>query len=648
MLEQIQPALAAYTGTKSGRARPGDILQLQRAYGNRAISRLLNTQAETVPPGESGVQSQSTSSLRLPQVSRTRSGPIQRFMSPTNFKDISNRGLFGMRDETLEAIDAELEEYVNHKDPKLPILGPSDNGSEYTSLKQTQAALAIIEEIEYLTINWLKDYEGDEGAASIYDKMKKSFYDLLLKRAKTIITNRQKALQGSEGLPAVTRDPNQKFTKIKEQYEGTIDSSLTKVAPLIDLAVPTDGTSGEVETELKIPIPPAYVGGRLKVEAERDEGYVKLKTELVITGGADIGIAELGGELGGYLEAKAKTTSDAMRLISYGLYRRVRESKANVREVASKIWGGSTSETIGYKRAERLAANVEENIFARDEEAYVQTGALAKARGEAGINLNKEKKVGLEGELAFQAGRNFNKKSVEHFKKKFLTKEGQFGAGPFNQGKQSALGQIYMPKHRGGMETFGANVNSLKLAFKADAGPLVGEAEGLCSWEENLQTEKTEFRELELKVKSEYKVDVREGALAKTIIDFIVAAIQATRTAIEKYQGTISGGQAAVGIAQALASAGQGVAGSADMLKPYTHEWGKDMDDKVGFEPNVGGGIVVGITKTANTPGVKISVELRKVTELGGNAGIVKGKIKKNERLIGLMFEAGTWKPKVT
>ena len=61
-----------------------------------------------------------------------------------------------------------------------------------------------------------------------------------------------------------------------------------------------------------------------------------------------IGIKSQG--LGGYLKSSGKTPEGTMKLLSYGMYRRCKESSVIPREFSSKIWGGDSGST-GEKAA---------------------------------------------------------------------------------------------------------------------------------------------------------------------------------------------------------------------------------------------------------------------------------------------------------
>jgi hypothetical protein len=183
---------------------------------------------------------------------------------------------------------------------------------------------------------------------------------------------------------------------VKKAQALDMKSALAKLGVLIDLAVPAPGSKGEVEFEVDIPIPktPAFLGFRFKAEGDRPEPEkLKCRLELSFTGGVHIpgGMGRAAGELGGFSEAQGRTAEEVMRLFSYGLYRRSRESMFSNAELTSILWGGSKG-TKGWDEAERWAGAVEKNIFGESGDAYVQSGGFARGVAELGLdNVGKGK-----------------------------------------------------------------------------------------------------------------------------------------------------------------------------------------------------------------------------------------------------------------
>jgi hypothetical protein len=251
--------------------------------------------------------------------------------------------------------------------------------------------------------------------------------------------------------------------------EGNFSSILTKLGPIFSAAAPAAGDTGEIEVAIKVPVDPSgtgYLGFRVKANVERMKGKaMKLRFELAVVGGAQIGnVAEIGGELGMYVESQGATPDKALELVSYGVYRRFRESKIIPNEVANFIWGGSAT-AVGWNRSEKWAAKVEkENFKAKnplasadsDESgAYVETGALAGIKAKGGVGGVAE----LEGSAQYSTGQHYDHDSVKGLKAKY---GGELGKAD------------KMPTVRGTTHHIGESVHHLQFGFSATGGPFSG------------------------------------------------------------------------------------------------------------------------------------------------------------------------------
>jgi hypothetical protein len=252
--------------------------------------------------------------------------------------------------------------------------------------------------------------------------------------------------------------------------EGSFSSVLTKVAPVLSAAAPSTGDTAEVEVQVKIPCEPSgvgYLGFRLKAQVERlKKQAMKVRFELAFVGGAKVAnVAEIGGELGMYLESQGGTPDKAMELISYGLYRRVRESNVIPRELGNFLWGGSST-GVGWNRSEKWAAKVEKenfkdkssftNVADSDEAgAYVETGGMAGAKAKGGVGGVAE----LEGGAKYSTGQRYDHSSVSKLKQK--------GGGKIGEA-------MPVPLVRGGQQKLGESVHHLEAGLSAKGGPFSG------------------------------------------------------------------------------------------------------------------------------------------------------------------------------
>lgn len=214
---------------------------------------------------------------------------------------------------------------------------------------------------------------------------------------------------------------------IKDVIEANgFDSALTKMAPLVDSAVPNPGESASLEIEVKIPVfsvglGEAYVLFAFAGEVKRDneDGDKQLTVSSSITFGA--GYTAFGFDanfrMGLFLEAAGKDSQAALNLMSYGLYRQMQ----NVSEKASAyLWGGAgkaldgkekdpQADRKGYTdadRAELWAAKIEKQVM--DENAYVDVGLLAK--------LSAEVKAGVleaDASASYKGMRRYTKATIQ-------------------------------------------------------------------------------------------------------------------------------------------------------------------------------------------------------------------------------------------
>ena len=268
-------------------------------------------------------------------------------------------------------------------------------------------------------------------------------------------------------------EEHQSYKKLRDHYKGSADSLFVKAAGVLDKAVSAPGDSASVEVEFEIPIDPSgvgFIGGRLSIEAEKDDdGMIKARTEMVVTGGANIGVAKVKAELGGYIEAQAATSADVMNLYSYGLYRRFRESKAIPREVANYMWGGQTSQH-GYDKAEVWSRDLEKRLFSeipdvdpddpkyksmppskakaaiaaeqaavekareRVKNTYIETGGVVAGKGEIGISDLVEMEIGV----TYTAGKKITAESIKAAKGSAGAKN---SGGLTGRGAQKSLGE---------------------------------------------------------------------------------------------------------------------------------------------------------------------------------------------------------------
>jgi hypothetical protein len=191
--------------------------------------------------------------------------------------------------------------------------------------------------------------------------------------------------------------------------------ALDNLAPLLHMAAPLAGSKGEFEAEIEFALDPYFIsfaGMRMKVEADRpDDTKIKARAELTLTCGGkipDVGRIRL--ELGGYIEAQGRDGTEVMQLLSYAIYRKMRESRAAPREIANALWGRSWDTETGYPEAERWAGKVETEIMGAGD-GYVESGLMLGAMAELGGQAGSAALTG-KGQVTAGTGERWDKKSI--------------------------------------------------------------------------------------------------------------------------------------------------------------------------------------------------------------------------------------------
>jgi len=196
-------------------------------------------------------------------------------------------------------------------------------------------------------------------------------------------------------------------TRLKEHITARdMHSAFKHLAPLINIGSPTAGTKAEIEGEIELAVDPSmvgFVGLRIKLETDRqEETKIKARAECTLTAGAKIpNVGRARFEIGGYLEVQGGDATQLCQLISYGLYRTLREQWDVPRWIVNALWGGVWQTDPGYANAERWAGKVETGVMGANKEAYVEIGLMVGAMGEAGFQAGA---VAAKAKAQIQAG----------------------------------------------------------------------------------------------------------------------------------------------------------------------------------------------------------------------------------------------------
>ncbi len=411
------------------------LVGLQRLVGNRTVQAVVKTPAGSRP---------------------AKHAALQRLWTKDEFKAQTDAGFLSGRGKTMRQLDKLLVEY--HEIRK-------DGGQLKPGATQDRAINILHEIVEDVKI-WNETHAGDKSRSTkrIPGLTKLAADAAVELKELTEIRDASREFMGEDQAP-VERTEN----TFKTQMEGSFSSILTKLGPIFSAAAPSAGDTGEIEVAIKVPVDPSgagYLGFRVKASVERlKKQAMKMRFELAVVGGAKIGnVAEIGGELGCYVESQGGTPEKALELVSYGVYRKFRESKLIPNEVANFIWGGSGT-AVGWNRSEKWAAKVEKENFkdkstfapADSDEAgaYVETGGLIGAKAKGGVGGVAE----LEGTAQYSTGQHYDHDSVKGLKARY---GGQLG-------KEDKL-----PTRRGVTHNIGESVHHLEFGFSATGGPFSG------------------------------------------------------------------------------------------------------------------------------------------------------------------------------
>ena len=416
---------------QTGRVTPAQVGALQQIAGNAAARRIA---AGAAPQGP------------------------QRLWSAKEFDSATYEGMFTARSSAQIAIEKMIADYFALPTPKK---------------KPTAAHANMLVQMKRMSELWIADHTVELDGQQTEDPKRK----IRMQGFKNFIANIDSELPtiksslGDDFSEEITEEHAQ-FVKLRDHYQGSANSLFTKASKLLDSAVSLPGDEASLEVEFEIPLDPSgvgFLGGRLSIEAEKDDAnMIKARTEMVVTGGANIGVAKVKSELGGYIEAQAGSAFDVMNLYSYGMYRRFRESSAIPREAANYMWGGQAS-SYGYAKAEAWSQQMERQLFGdipdpdpndakyasmssskklaaiaedqkvvtaareRVKNTYVETGGIVAGKGEVGIS----DLVALEIGVKYTAGKKVSAESIKAAK-------GSAGAknkGGLIRGAQKSLGE---------------------------------------------------------------------------------------------------------------------------------------------------------------------------------------------------------------
>ena len=272
----------------------------------------------------------------------------------------------------------------------------------------------------------------------------------------------------------------------------SVNSGLTKIAPIINSAVPYDGDSASLDFELKIPVGSGvFVSIGLGAEAEKDDGHLTLGANIAVGAGVSAGITDVAVKLGMFIEAKGSSVQSSLNLVSYGMYRNI---NAGLPSLAQRLWGkGGLSGKSKLEEAELWAATIEAREM-EDAENYVDVGQSlsASAEIEAGIYSG-------EFELSGQRYTKYSKESFETIPELLFGENTETTLDALTQ-KSTRMNQLKTYKKLSASSSTELTLPGVTLAFSAEGAitfydraleqleasisvDLPGEIAGFSAWE---------------------------------------------------------------------------------------------------------------------------------------------------------------------
>lgn len=439
--------------------------------------------------------------------------------------------------------------------------------------------------------------------------------------------NQQKAAAATVTQAAVTVD-DKGVQKLEQHYSGSLSKSMERAAKVVNYLAPNDGDSGEFVLSVDVPVATGVsIGARFTFEASKD-GNTEVYCELEFTVAGNAGFAKIQGALGGYFKASGKTAESAMKLVSYGLYRRCVESSIIPSAVSSYLWGGATDEKA-KKKAEAWSLAVEKEELADDDESFVETGGTAtvEASGEIGV-------AEIEGSIKGTTGKRTDKKSLEASKG---------GAGNANS---IATGQMFAQAQSSTART----VSSIALSAAVSAVGFGGDLGITFNFESAGKNQPSKFVGYEIEVAAHGTVPATglEAKIFSLINDFISNVKKVQKGQLQK-AGTVSKvGTAAAQSYQIADTVVQGVQGvpAAEALKKATLGQLMKPSESGGtaIETSALVGLELAYSLSVEGTDKKASFDLLYLSSMSaGLPGILAVELTKKRRIIGGKNEGGGW-----
>ena len=207
-------------------------------------------------------------------------------------------------------------------------------------------------------------------------------------------------------------------------------SAFTKLAPVIDLIVPTAGSAGAFTAQLKIPVKGAFVGIHVAATVLRNnDNSIQLGVTANVTAGATMLVATATFELGAYLQVQGRSAREALVIVSWALYRQMAESNAP-REVEQAWFGDKKGQT-----AEQWDALVRKTLFTKESGNWAEVGAQIGTGVKVGIGG-----VTAQAQAMLRMGRKYDADAIGRREGVQSTTQKLTSALGIDRGSQASLG----------------------------------------------------------------------------------------------------------------------------------------------------------------------------------------------------------------
>lgn len=474
-------------------------------------------------------------------------------------------------------------------------------------------------------------------------------FQLAVEAEQRYIAGRRDLLDQSVIQDPVVRD--EAAAKALEDHYGDFNSLFSKLGVALDVLVPRAGDSASFELNFSVPIPdtPLMFTGKIAMSASRaTDRAVSADVEIMPGIAAGVGVAKFNAAIGMYTSVSAGSGPDIMTLVSYALYRKLRQSNAVPAEVTSSLWGGSSGR-FGELKADRWSRGVEKKMWGDDAEhgdsTFLEWGTKGEVSAEAEVSA-----FGVGAEL----GMSMSAMSGSRYDKTSLTNR-KGGAGEKNMRSDGLFTKYIASRFGRGAEkdvsrksyTMSSNVSMTVGVFSGELGSTYvlrqqgyhkDQRKGLNNWV---------FEEIGFSGK--LAADIPGGHLAvggALLSRDIIAAIRDNSTKLVKESDTETPKE----IGKVI-----GVGDTAAVLSGLTNgsEVALDFGSLASMTTSVSAGIEVEFSGSVTKAGTaqreaEFTIEVRMVSGVDINAlGYLGIKAQKGSRLIGAKWSTETdkWEP---